>query len=126
MTEHQNVPRALEQEAPDALDAALRPCPFCMGTPRPDRILLDGCRDGQADVWAYYVRCIQCAAQGPWFETAGKARRAWNVRLTPPKSIGEVTFDKRPDGTVQVTRYVADFGYAKFPVTCTLHLSEGK
>lgn len=43
-----------------------------------------------------------------------------------PKSIGEVTFDKRPDGTVQVTRYVADFGDAKFPVTCSLFLSEGK
>lgn len=64
----------------DGKSSELLPCPFCQGQPRRDRTLRDGCEDGEPDAWAYFVRCISCAAQGGWAKTPGNADRHWNLR----------------------------------------------
>lgn len=63
----------------------LKNCPFCGGKPKPDKELITGRKDGDIDAWAYYVRCISCACQGPWFKTEGNAIRFWNMR-TPEET----------------------------------------
>ena len=55
-------------------------CPFCGGVPIQDRLLRNGCLDGEPDAYAYYVRCRACAATGPWLKNPNGARRMWNMR----------------------------------------------
>ena len=62
------------------------PCPFCGGR----RLVLAGTlRDGYAkrvddpDAFAYTVRCLSCAAEGPWWKRKGNALRGWNLRPPP-------------------------------------------
>jgi Lar family restriction alleviation protein len=47
----------------------LKPCPFCGG-----EAVLD------ATVSCFFVRCIGCAAEGPWHGTMAGATNGWNKR----------------------------------------------
>lgn len=61
-------------------------CPFCDG----DWILEKHLRDGYGenaddpDAFAYFVRCISCAAQGGWAKSENGAFHLWNLRAGPP------------------------------------------
>ena|SRR5579859_3361189 len=59
----------------------MKPCPFCTQTRvRVDRLLRDGCKDGEPDAYAYYVFCPSCGCQGPWVKNPSGAERLWNMR----------------------------------------------
>lgn len=64
------------------LTTTLDPCPFCGGEGVPDKTLRDGYENDQADqdAFAYFVRCVSCAAQGPWRKNQHGAKREWNSR----------------------------------------------
>ena len=79
----------------DAFPLRRAPCPFCGGTRTLlDRALRGGYQQAQEDpdAWAYTVRCLSCAATGPWFKREGNAVRSWNRRvpaLEPPPAAPE-------------------------------------
>lgn len=60
----------------------LFPCPFCSGQGRLQSKMREGYEDHalDQDAYAYYVRCISCACDGPWFKNEGSAIRSWNQR----------------------------------------------
>ena len=60
------------------------PCPFCGGDPMPDRELRRGHDRTDRDAWAYFLRCVSCAAQGGWAKSESGAIRLWNMRVAPP------------------------------------------
>ena len=61
--------------------AAIDPCPFDGGKGELFRVLRDGCQPGEPDAWAYFVRCVSCAAEGPWQKNLPYgAVRQWNMR----------------------------------------------
>lgn len=55
----------------------LLPCPWCCG-----RGVIDSLPVG--DDIQFFVRCVSCAAEGPWGHSAGMARGSWNRRPSPP------------------------------------------
>lgn len=62
----------------------LVPCPFCGG--RPELVAGERYND---DEQLHFVRCLQCAAEGPWAKSAGGARRWWNKREPLPSTHEE-------------------------------------
>jgi hypothetical protein len=66
------------------------PCPFCKGL----LVTIDTCirygyedQRNDPDAFAWTVRCLCCAAIGPWYKTPGAAIRGWNrfpLSDTPP------------------------------------------
>jgi len=59
----------------------LKPCPFCGSHDCTiERVLRDGCEDGEIEAWAYYVACPSCGAQGGWGKSEGTAEHHWNMR----------------------------------------------
>ncbi len=52
----------------------LKLCPFCAGLGKIASI------EVAADEAHYFVRCINCAAEGPWSVKESSAVRQWNAR----------------------------------------------
>ncbi len=68
----------MTDEAAQAVDLAMRPCPFCGGEAKRTRW---GMRDGQATAaYREHVRCKVCDASTPVLREPGKAVSAWNRR----------------------------------------------
>jgi|SRR5579859_147611 len=62
--------------APDA-NPTDPPCPFCAGTPVVDKCLRAGLEEDDPDAYSYVLRCLSCAAQGPWGKSESSARGQW-------------------------------------------------
>lgn len=65
--------------------ATLRPCPFCAGQPHLESEpynSMSGINPPETRSWV--VRCVSCAAQGPWYKCEGNAVRGWNTRRKKP------------------------------------------
>ena len=62
----------------------VKPCPFCGGEPLIESLLRNGCRHGEPDARAYFLRCRSCAAEGPWTKNRNGAFRMWNMRTPEP------------------------------------------
>ena len=58
----------------------MKPCPFCGGQGIASKVLRGGCKDGEPDAWAYFIRCRSCAAEGGWMKTESGGLRMWNMR----------------------------------------------
>jgi len=58
-------------------------CPFCGGDWVLDKSLRNGYKEHvtDPDAFAYFVRCVSCAAQGGWAKSESGAFRLWNRRL---------------------------------------------
>lgn len=59
------------------------PCPFDGGRPWLSRVERAGYAEhpDEPDRWAYSVRCVSCAAAGPWQKSATGALRWWAMRV---------------------------------------------
>lgn len=64
---------------PDA--HGIKPCPFCGGKAIIDSIEASGIPDDPSMNRDWFVRCVSCAAEGPWFNTRGAAIERWNKRI---------------------------------------------
>lgn len=99
-------------------DPRLRPCPFCGGWAYIDKVLRDGCKDGQPDAWAFFAMCNSCGAQGGWCKStdprseAMTAVRQWNWRHGDVALFAKVV-DDEPDTVGQsAADLVAEYGEA--------------
>ena len=67
-----------------ALLGGVRPknCPFCYGKPCRKRAIRNGYENRRDDpeAYAYFIRCISCAATGGWAKNQAGAIRCWNMR----------------------------------------------
>lgn len=83
------------QPAPEqeVAGADLAPCPFCRGR----AVLIAGERLNEDEQY-HWVRCTQCAAEGPWTKNRGGACRKWNEAqpqpITGDTSDGYHTFNE--------------------------------
>lgn len=62
-------------------DPELKPCPFCGGEGVMRCSNPYTHQDGDYSRDEYFVHCISCAAEGPWFKTETAAKRVWNMRI---------------------------------------------
>lgn len=53
---------------------ALKRCPFCGGLGKHDTMQT-------GDAVQHYIRCIGCAAEGPWTNGEASAVHMWNQRI---------------------------------------------
>ena len=77
------VPVEGDRERLDYSSALAIPCPFDGGTAYVTKEERDGYADypDDPDRFAYAVRCVTCAAQGPWVKSSGMgAITQWNRR----------------------------------------------
>jgi hypothetical protein len=58
-------------------------CPFCGGIGSMAKVDRYPDCDIQEDKWAYYVRCVSCACEGPWAKSETSATKLWNTRTRP-------------------------------------------
>jgi Lar family restriction alleviation protein len=62
-------------------------CPFCGGNAELETTpQWPGATASDAEGTAYALRCLSCAALGPWRKTQTGAYSAWNGRVTLPET----------------------------------------
>ena len=61
----------------------IKDCPFCGGIGNMGRVDRYPDCDIQEDKYAYYIRCVSCACEGPWAKSESSATKLWNTRTRP-------------------------------------------
>lgn len=75
----------------------LKPCPFC-----------DGLASARGAAETHWIKCVQCAAEGPWHKSSAAAVNAWNRRASPPSGVDVAARDVLAEREKQRTKWSAE------------------